>query len=940
MLYVNNSRAESGFCRLFNYKYGFTDKSINSIVKDKNGIIWLGTESGLVKFDGVSFCKIVPNINKYIDSEIRVIKQSENKLFLLYKNKGCLTYDLNTFRFVELDQNQIADLEPVTDYIYYSITYSGYLFKNVGSKKIFINKFTTTANNAKLSFFENKLFLVNQKGIYKIDFNTNEILNHSENIHFNYRSQFSKSNKYLHYITKNAVYKIDSIDNKQKISSVYPVNHCFPEKVTFYQYINNKDYYYIYNYRKIIRGEITKNDDIRTIYDLNLHQNLQLKTLCSFDANNLIVGTNQGLLWVSKYSSKIAQLNDNSQFDSIVRVRRSILQLENNNLLFFGYPSLIQFDPKKNSYEVKINKSTFYNSVAVNNQIYSTTNDYGLVRLDKDLKGFAEVLVGYSKSNLIVGLCYDSVRKVILAGGVDFIVIYNPNKKDNNITKLNFKSGLVKVILCDYINNIYWLGTENGVFGIDTKGEIKYQLNSNNSVFKISNNSISDLLLFKNNSELWIANKFGIEVFNIKKNNNIFTLPIHPDIISNPVALESDSLNRIWIATYQGLLLVNPHTYVFQHFDKEVHTINNEFNFTSSEKLKSGKIIFGGLNGYDIVNPKEFSVIDEKYKISISSVFKISKDDTVQCQIKNNQLQYDSDKEYLKIYVHNNNIIKDLNFNYEYAIDDNTWIQTNSLAQIIITDLHPGKHVLKIRSLENLLYSNQVIELNIISYIPFFKSSLFSKLIIVLLLLLITLYLIAMRNVRLVKSKTKAQIAMDLHDEVGTLLTRALFYSKSKKDSQMSNLLETALNSLRAYLYSMSKKKTQLIDLVDDFREMLNFVSISSNSKLEFKVSDLKNKIISSMLFRDLKLMLYEITTNIQKHSYCNFIEAEIKLSKNTLFISITDDGVLSDIDKIYYKGNGIENMQKRIKAHKGTISFQLNKFTTGLKVEITVPLK
>jgi signal transduction histidine kinase len=178
---------------------------------------------------------------------------------------------------------------------------------------------------------------------------------------------------------------------------------------------------------------------------------------------------------------------------------------------------------------------------------------------------------------------------------------------------------------------------------------------------------------------------------------------------------------------------------------------------------------------------------------------------------------------------------------------------------------------------------------------------------------------------------------MDLHDEVGTALTRALFYSRKAKDQVLTNLIENSLNSLRAYIYSMSNKKVKLFELIDDLQEMLNFISIDTDIEVNFKYSELKNETISSILYRDLKLSFYEIIANNQKHSHCSKFDVHFILEKSILKINFTDNGVLNNIDVLFKNSNGIDNIYKRVKRHKGEVNYSINPVGSGLCIDILV---
>ena len=934
--------AQNGFCRLFDSKYGLKQNSINAIVKDKNGIVWLGTESGLVKFDGLSFCTIIPSIEKYKNSQIVRIKIKENTIYLVYKNKGCLTYNINTYKFIEISKVPIFDIAPVTDNIYYTINHNGVLLKHIGSKTIKFKKINSVITRARIEYFANKLFLATDDALFRINGITNTFEYGSNYDDFKYDLgddfEFDVSKKYLHFINAGSVFLLDSTSSKNSHAAINLVRLDFHENITAYHYENKSLYYFIYNKRKVVRGEIDGDMDTRIIYNLNYFDNLQYNYIANFDSLNLFIGTNQGLLWLSRRNGELGTINDNQIYDSVLRVRRSILELNKDELLFFGDPSVIKYNRKKNNFQTLINKGTYYNSVLVNNKIYVSTEDSGLIRLNDDYKGYEKIYTVKNRNRTIAGLLYDAARNIIIAGGNNYIIFYNPKLPKSKIVKVDLNCGLVKAIVKDNRNKIYWLGTSIGLYGIDFFGNLKFTITNQTLGFEHPISNVKDLLIFKNNTELWIAHSLGVDVFNLVTLNAIKQLPIHPEKISNAVALLQDKLNRVWISTYQGLILYNPNTIDILHFDKGIDLINEEFNYASSVILKNGKFIFGGLNGYDIIDPNNKAFNRKSTTLEISSIIKISKNDTTQLAFNlKDDIYFNADDEYLEIYVHNNNYINDFDYNFEYSIDDKIWLKTNSINSILINDLSPGKHKLRIRSFENIYDESNIISIDIYANSHFYKSLYFAWGISIFSLIAISLYLITLARLRIIARQIKTQIAMDLHDEVGTALTRALFYSRKVKDQVLTNLIENSLNSLRAYIYSMSNKKVKLFELIDDLQEMLNFISIDTDIEVGFKYSELKNETISSILYRDLKLSFYEIIANNQKHSHCTKFDVHFLLDKSILKINFTDNGVLNNIDVLFKNSNGIDNIYKRVKRHKGEVNYSINPIGSGLCINILV---
>src|SRR5690606_25227195 len=66
--------------------------------------------------------------------------------------------------------------------------------------------------------------------------------------------------------------------------------------------------------------------------------------------------------------------------------------------------------------------------------------------------------------------------------------------------------------------------------------------------------------------------------------------------------LEDDNGN-FWISTYHGLSKFDPTGRVFQNFYESDGLQSNQFSYNAALKLKSGELVFGGIQGFNIFHP-------------------------------------------------------------------------------------------------------------------------------------------------------------------------------------------------------------------------------------------------------------------------------------------------------------------------------------------------
>ena len=83
--------------------------------------------------------------------------------------------------------------------------------------------------------------------------------------------------------------------------------------------------------------------------------------------------------------------------------------------------------------------------------------------------------------------------------------------------------------------------------------------------------------------------------------------------------------------------------------------------------------------------------------------------------------------------------------------------------------------------------------------------------------------------------------------------------------------------------------------------------------------------------------VLQELLVNMKKHSNSSLVVLSFNIDENKLCLNYTDNGVGFPSDKIILK-NGLQNVENRIHAIKGTVTFDI-KSNKGFKVHITFPI-
>jgi len=269
-------------------------------------------------------------------------------------------------------------------------------------------------------------------------------------------------------------------------------------------------------------------------------------------------------------------------------------------------------------------------------------------------------------------------------------------------------------------------------------------------------------------------------------------------------------------------------------------------------------------------------------------------------------------------------------YSFEYKINDGEWLQLINNNVLRISDLKGGNNKLRIRLKDSFSNICDTKEYEINAKIPFYYELYFYIFISILITTLSFLAVYYFNQMRRVEVETKKRISMDLHDETGTILTRVLLMSKSeslvvKNIDLLQSSLKEALFSLRTFMDSLSGKKSYLSDLIIELKEFMSISFRGTNISAQLSSEKIENIWLSTELYRDIKLCMFEAIQNTLKHANSSKFDVRIYRKNAKLYLEIADDGqTYLSLEDLEEKGNGFRNFQKRTNRHQGSLKIAL----------------
>lgn len=383
---------------------------------------------------------------------------------------------------------------------------------------------------------------------------------------------------------------------------------------------------------------------------------------------------------------------------------------------------LNRFDPRTNkfiqfkpdSYNSRIAYSNIHGLLADSDRLWIGTFEHGInimdIRTHKIIKRY---LAGSGpndlKSNFIY--CISKLKNgTIILGTTNGVFQYN--SKQDNFSPLPhfplhewysflFEDSKGTIWGATYKSGVNYYNAQTGKFGkytYEQKNRSSLASNRVNSVFEDSFN------------QLWFATENGLSKLE-KKSGTFSTLDTKSGLPSSFIlSILEDSQRNLWLSTTKGLVKLNLLNNKIKTFKAVNGILNDQFNFNSAYKDRSGTMYFGSVKGMISFDPKTF--IENKYipPVYITS-FKISNgaSNTYTTNIvsqqstvyaKNVLLNYDQSSfsiDFAALAYTAPQMAR-----YAYIMDglDNNWTILKENRTVYYTDLSPGTYTFKVKNID------------------------------------------------------------------------------------------------------------------------------------------------------------------------------------------------------------------------------------------------
>ena len=631
--------------RLYTSAEGLANSHINDIFQDSKGFIWISTENGLSRFDGLKFStfRSEPSKNDAIVSNtVRTVFEDGNGLLWIGTSAGLQIFETKYGIFSKVNMEDWS--APDSDQHITSITGieiggtakiiaassgHGIYVLDEASRKI-DHSIQNAANMAIQEKFisgiyqdsRSRLWITKENGGLTV-FDT-ESLKEATDIWETGMSEISKD-------TFNSIIEEESTGNIYIGSTNHGIliwessTGKIRKTVEKYGYsimsMTRNNVVSRYGRRSFIVG--TENKGLK-IFDAEKETISDLRTASlTFETEGWkiheLMEDNQGNIWVGAYQRGLmiiprsmfgfrnVDFNEYGKGDRGSISVTSIISDEERDCLWIGTDGGGIF--KSDQYGTKENICAD-NSRLTNNSIMSLSLDKrGTLWIATYLGG----IFTYSpekgvrpfkdqqtiNNDKIYNLYYDNEADIMYAGthGSGFALIDAKVERVQRIWDDEDAYKWISYLTMDR-SGLLWIGTYNGPMAYDGKtGKLtKYELVKDKSV-RI--NSIFESM----DGNIWIGTDEGlIRIDRATKEKKFYTEA--DGLASNSVSgIMEDNEGYLWISTLYGLSRMHLESETFKNFYRHDGLQENEFNARSAFKSSDGRMFFGGINGLTTFNP-------------------------------------------------------------------------------------------------------------------------------------------------------------------------------------------------------------------------------------------------------------------------------------------------------------------------------------------------
>ncbi|MDO3640666.1 two-component regulator propeller domain-containing protein [Mucilaginibacter sp. L3T2-6] len=758
---------------------GLSQSDVKSIIKDHLGFMWFSTDDGLNRYDGYNFITFkhdAKDPNSLPANDVTDLFEDKQGNLWIGSGGGLSLFNYNTNNFTTFkankdDESTLSDPDVACTFqdskgrIWVG-SYSGLNLLNVKTKKV--KRFMYAKNRDDIAVHhitsitednEGMLWLGTEGGLVQFNPVTGAAKTYVHN------GKNSISDNFINTVFKNSdgnLYigthggGLDLFDLKTRTFTNF--NHQPNNPASL---VNN-------NVFAITQGKFKK-VWLATENGLDLFDEVK-HTFTKYtsedqpkEENNSIncIYNDGGILWLGTYDAGVKYYDTNlSMFDYYHKSTLGSNGLSNNIVTSFAETT--------NGYWIGTDGGglNFFNSAKQEFNLQLSAPGGTAPLSGKHIL----TLLNDSRKNLWLGYYGDGLD--LINNNTKSLTHFSAGNKPGEISSPN-----VFALIEDKSGNI-WVGLDGGGVNVISNNKVikRYRHNALDTLHSISNDDIRSICQDKQN-RIWIGTFGGLNLYNAASNDFTCFKPTRDGLSSNVIVsifedhqgilwtgtlggglyrfnrntktfsaysfpsgsnysiinyINEDDMGFLWVSTNKGLISFRPGTNEFRKYTTANNLQGYEFFSGAGLKASNGELLFGGHNGFNIVDPyqlatnknmhhvvfTDFQLFNKKVPVGKGSVLKNSISLTKEIRLNYNQLVFTIEYSAL------NFTLPEMT-SYAYTMEnfEKGWNYVGSQHKATYTNLDPGEYIFKVKAANNDgVWSKDTASIKIIIVPPFYMT--------------------------------------------------------------------------------------------------------------------------------------------------------------------------------------------------------------------------
>jgi len=969
---------------------GLSQNSAQAVYRDSQGYIWIGTEDGLNRFNGYKFKKfysdregsnslIYPDITAFYETSFQkgtIWIGTRNGLSRYIKGKDLFIN--NYFGSCDSFQTGYNEIISFRESKYFDrtvwITTKNGLVKFSADDDSYERYLTECADKNLKSRIEvvdvlergKILWAVTSIGLIKYDLETNsyEIFNdanssfQSNELNSLYCDETEPDKLWIGAFS-NAIYLFNIKTEETKIFKFKSSNI---EEYTPVGFIGKFDKYLIVGTNGSGLKWFDKEKKTFIQRPFNEPEYLISAHICN---NYVWIGTQAGIAKLNPLGEKFRKVSELHDGKARKETENDVwafcednldencvwVASDNGGILKFNYAEgkFVENDPIFEKINYK--RNIFSLESDGKNILWMGTFD-GLVKIDLKNEKFRWFTQGKGNKHLsdprILSIEYSKENPNLLyIGTVNGFNILNV--KSGNIKRYCVNGEDGKVISAPVVNCIWeseknpgtvWIGTEDGLSKYSTETETIINYSPQSKLHKFPGKFILSIKEDRNNPNiLWLAvDNLGLVKFNAARGKIDKIYSLRDGLPNKTIYGILDYHDCLWLSTNNGLSKFDVKKEAFKNYFVDDGLQGNEFNLGAYLKTSDGNMFYGGVNGFNYFHPDELNINKTVPNAVIEEI-----------RVLNNSVKFNSCfPEQLVINLsYSDNMItfhfagleftapQQNKYRYKLTGFHSDWVDNGQERIATFTNLDPGEYTFKIKAANNDgIWSHETTEAKLIIAPAFWMTWWFKGIVgtIAFINVFVFIYLKLQKPLELERLRMK--IARDLHDEVGSSLTKISmnagllrFDSDETRSAQRIEALDEesreVMTTMSDVIWSIDSRNNTIGDLMDRMKNhaFKLFENTDVDVSFNFDVSN-PAKRIKIDVRQNIYLVFKEAVNNAVKYSGSEKIEIKMQNKKSTGFrLEIVDFGKGLP-PNMKHPGNGLRNMKTRAESIDASIEF------------------